>query len=351
MGAAVELIRRHVDAGGRIVVHGDYDVDGVCATAVLVRALRSLGPSGWYLPSRSDDGYGLSVATVERLARRGTGLLITVDCGITAVDEVAAARAAGIDVVLTDHHPPRRDGQLPACASSTRRRGATRARPVRDRGSRRSSPRRSARRPRGGPRAGGLATVADLMPSRREPSARREGLRAAGRHRPTRAAGAAGGLARRPSGARRARPRLPPGAADQRRRPAAPGRRGARIAADRRSRARQGDRRRARRLNAERRAVEQRIGWEAEALVGRVGERSAYVLAGEGWHGGRDRDRRLARGRALPPAGDPDRARRRRSEGPAQGRGAASPASTCWGRCDARRRHCSATGVTGRRPG
>ena len=74
------------------------------------------GRAGWYLPSRSDDGYGLSATTVERLARRGTDLLITVDCGITAVDEVAAARAAGIDVVVTDHHSPRRDGQLPDCA-------------------------------------------------------------------------------------------------------------------------------------------------------------------------------------------------------------------------------------------
>jgi single-stranded-DNA-specific exonuclease len=104
----------HVARGSRITVHGDYDVDGVTATAVLVRALRTLGGDvDWYLPSRIDDGYGLALATVERLAARGTDLLVTVDCAITAVEEVAAARAAGLDVVVTDHHAPRADGRLP----------------------------------------------------------------------------------------------------------------------------------------------------------------------------------------------------------------------------------------------
>jgi single-stranded-DNA-specific exonuclease len=107
-------ILAHVERGSRITVHGDYDVDGVSATAVLVRALRTLGADvDWYLPSRIDDGYGLALATVERLAARGTDLLVTVDCAITAVEEVAAARAAGLDVVVTDHHAPRADGRLP----------------------------------------------------------------------------------------------------------------------------------------------------------------------------------------------------------------------------------------------
>jgi single-stranded-DNA-specific exonuclease len=111
-GAAI--IHGHVERGSRITVHGDYDVDGVSATAVLVRALRTLGAEvDWYLPSRIDDGYGLALATVERLAARGTELLVTVDCAITAVEEVAAARAAGMDVVVTDHHTPRADGRLP----------------------------------------------------------------------------------------------------------------------------------------------------------------------------------------------------------------------------------------------
>ena len=111
---AAGRILGHVGRRSRITVHGDYDVDGVSATAVLVRALRSLGAEvDWYLPSRIDDGYGLAAATVERLAARGTDLLITVDCAITAVEEVAAARAAGLDVVVTDHHSPRADGALP----------------------------------------------------------------------------------------------------------------------------------------------------------------------------------------------------------------------------------------------
>ena len=111
---AVATIERHLIAGSRIVVHGDYDVDGVCSTAILVRTLGELGADvGWYLPSRSEDGYGLSVATVERLAEQGAKLLVTVDCGITAVEAVEAAGSAGLDVVVTDHHTPRPDGVLP----------------------------------------------------------------------------------------------------------------------------------------------------------------------------------------------------------------------------------------------
>jgi single-stranded-DNA-specific exonuclease len=111
---AVALILRHVAAGSRIVVHGDYDVDGVTSTAILVRVLRTLGAEpSWYLPGRLEDGYGLSRATVERLLARGTDLLVTADCGVTAVDEVAAARSGGMDVVVTDHHAPRVDGVLP----------------------------------------------------------------------------------------------------------------------------------------------------------------------------------------------------------------------------------------------
>ncbi|HYM56956.1 MAG TPA: single-stranded-DNA-specific exonuclease RecJ [Solirubrobacteraceae bacterium] len=111
---AAGAILGHVGRRSRITVHGDYDVDGICSTAVLVRALRTLGADvDFYLPSRVDDGYGLAAATVERLAARGTDLLVTVDCAITAVEEVAAARAAGMDVVVTDHHTPRADGALP----------------------------------------------------------------------------------------------------------------------------------------------------------------------------------------------------------------------------------------------
>jgi single-stranded-DNA-specific exonuclease len=112
---ACAVILDHLCRGSRIAVFGDYDVDGVCSTAMLVRTLRALGGDPvWELPSRFDEGYGVSTAAVERMASRGVGLLVTVDCGITAVEQVAAARAAGVDVVVTDHHRP--PAQLPDCA-------------------------------------------------------------------------------------------------------------------------------------------------------------------------------------------------------------------------------------------
>ncbi|MGD0454445.1 MAG: single-stranded-DNA-specific exonuclease RecJ [Solirubrobacteraceae bacterium] len=114
IGEAVAVILGHVARGTRITIHGDYDVDGICSTAVLMRALRGLGADvDSYLPDRAGDGYGLSATTVRRLAARGTWLLVTVDCAITAVEEVAAARALGMEVVVSDHHAPRADGALP----------------------------------------------------------------------------------------------------------------------------------------------------------------------------------------------------------------------------------------------
>ena len=110
---ACEAILRHVAAGSQIVVHGDYDVDGVCSTAILVRALRGLGADPrWHIPSRAD-GYGLSMETVERVAESGAGLLLTADCAVTAVREVARARELGLEVVVTDHHRPA--AELPDC--------------------------------------------------------------------------------------------------------------------------------------------------------------------------------------------------------------------------------------------
>jgi single-stranded-DNA-specific exonuclease len=105
MGRAVDLVSMAIEAGSRITVHGDFDVDGVCATALLVGALQELGADcDWLIPDRLADGYGLSAANVERLAERGTELLVTVDCGITAVEEVALARGLGMEVLVTDHH-------------------------------------------------------------------------------------------------------------------------------------------------------------------------------------------------------------------------------------------------------
>ncbi|MBA2506553.1 MAG: single-stranded-DNA-specific exonuclease RecJ [Thermoleophilaceae bacterium] len=114
MGPACEGILRHVASGARIVVHGDYDVDGVCSTAVLLRALRRLGAEpSWHLPSRFDGGYGLNRRTIDELAAAGTGLLITVDCGVTAEEEATYALEHGLDVVITDHHRP--GETLPGC--------------------------------------------------------------------------------------------------------------------------------------------------------------------------------------------------------------------------------------------
>jgi single-stranded-DNA-specific exonuclease len=105
MEAIVAQIEVAVAAGQRITVHGDFDVDGVCATTIMVSALRGLGAEcDWLIPDRIGDGYGVSAANVEKLAKRGTKLLITVDCGITAVDEVAQARRLGIETIVTDHH-------------------------------------------------------------------------------------------------------------------------------------------------------------------------------------------------------------------------------------------------------
>src|SRR3954454_14977227 len=114
MSIAVERIRAAISAGKRICVHGDYDVDGICATVLAALVLRELGADvSWHLPSRFEEGYGVSGATLERLAEEGCGLVLTVDCGITAVDEVRRARELGLDVIVTDHHRP--GDELPDC--------------------------------------------------------------------------------------------------------------------------------------------------------------------------------------------------------------------------------------------
>src|SRR5262245_58047211 len=114
MDIAVERLRGAVSRGARICVHGDYDVDGICATALGVLFLRELGADVvWHLPSRFEEGYGVSRDTLARLADDGVGLVLTVDCGITAVEEVAEARQRGLDVIVTDHH--RSGDVLPDC--------------------------------------------------------------------------------------------------------------------------------------------------------------------------------------------------------------------------------------------
>src|SRR5256885_15928314 len=102
MREACEAIRAAVAAGKRVCVHGDYDADGICATALAVLVLRELGADvSWHLPSRFDEGYGISGETLTRLAGEGCGLVLSVDCGITAVEEITQARALGLEVVVT----------------------------------------------------------------------------------------------------------------------------------------------------------------------------------------------------------------------------------------------------------
>ncbi len=111
---ACDLVMRHVGERSPILVFGDYDVDGVCSTAIMIAALRAVGADpAWQLPSRLDDGYGLSPGGVRKLAATGARLLVTVDCGITAVEEVRLARELGMDVLVTDHHRP--GEELPDC--------------------------------------------------------------------------------------------------------------------------------------------------------------------------------------------------------------------------------------------
>ncbi|HEX6408569.1 MAG TPA: DHH family phosphoesterase, partial [Gemmatimonadales bacterium] len=107
MAEAVEAIVSTIRSGGRILVHGDYDVDGQCASTLLTRALRVAGADVLpFLPHRLRDGYDFGPAGLEAARAAGATLVITCDCGITAYDTVLAARSAGIDVVVTDHHLP-----------------------------------------------------------------------------------------------------------------------------------------------------------------------------------------------------------------------------------------------------
>ncbi len=113
---AARRIGAAIDNREYITVYGDYDVDGVTATALLVRFLTRIGARcDYYLPNRLTEGYGVSRAGVEAIAARGASLIITVDCGITAVSEVEHARKRGIDVIVTDHHTPH--DALPAAAA------------------------------------------------------------------------------------------------------------------------------------------------------------------------------------------------------------------------------------------
>jgi len=113
-GPAVERLVRAIEAGEKVLVHGDYDVDGVCAAALLTRVLRVLKANVEpFVPHRRVEGYDLRPETVRRVAAEGVGLIVTVDCGTVAFEAAEAAREAGVDLIITDHHEPHPDGRLP----------------------------------------------------------------------------------------------------------------------------------------------------------------------------------------------------------------------------------------------
>lgn len=107
MERAVSRIYRALLCGERIAVYGDFDVDGISSTAVLVEGLSALGSQAIpYIPNRLTEGYGLRTAALESLYQQGVSLVVTVDCGITALAEVRRAKKLGLDIIITDHHIP-----------------------------------------------------------------------------------------------------------------------------------------------------------------------------------------------------------------------------------------------------
>jgi single-stranded-DNA-specific exonuclease len=113
MQTAVDRIRHALEQHEPIAIYGDYDVDGVTATALLVSALRAFGADvRGYIPNRFDEGYGLNKDALDHLKTDGVKLVITVDCGIRSPDEARHARTLGLDLIITDHHHPS-EGDLP----------------------------------------------------------------------------------------------------------------------------------------------------------------------------------------------------------------------------------------------
>lgn len=115
MAESVNLIEKHIKANHKILVFGDYDVDGITASAILIKYFQSRGVAvSNFMPNRYEDGYGLTIATLDKIcAASKPDLIITVDCGITAVEEVEYIKRQGIDILVTDHHE--RAEVLPNC--------------------------------------------------------------------------------------------------------------------------------------------------------------------------------------------------------------------------------------------
>ncbi len=110
LDAAVTRLERAFAAGERIVIHGDYDVDGITSTVILRRAMELLGANvGHFIPDRLRDGYGLQPSTIDRLHAEGASVVVSVDCGIRGHEAAERARDLGLDLIITDHHEPGAD--------------------------------------------------------------------------------------------------------------------------------------------------------------------------------------------------------------------------------------------------
>jgi single-stranded-DNA-specific exonuclease len=117
---AAERIAKAIRDHEKIVIYGDYDVDGITATAILWHAINLLGGQvDYYIPHRLEEGYGLNAEAIEQICDAGAKLIITVDCGVTAVDEARVACERGVDMIITDHHEwkhsPDERAILPEC--------------------------------------------------------------------------------------------------------------------------------------------------------------------------------------------------------------------------------------------
>lgn len=104
---AVSRIRKAAQAGEKVLVHGDYDADGLTATAIMMLTLRRMGvEADFFIPSRFEHGYGFNAESIDVARNSGASLILTVDCGINAFEETTHARKNGLDVIITDHHEP-----------------------------------------------------------------------------------------------------------------------------------------------------------------------------------------------------------------------------------------------------
>ncbi len=108
MQLAVDRTLLAIEKGELIIIYGDYDVDGTTSTALLYLGLKRIGANiGFYIPHRMIDGYGLSLSSLEQIKKDGCSLIISVDCGVNALDEIRAIRDLGMDIIITDHHNPK----------------------------------------------------------------------------------------------------------------------------------------------------------------------------------------------------------------------------------------------------